>query len=119
MPHAWTPTRRTGWRCRSAVALTVADVSFISLTRLLRGMAATTVAGGDILPMVKPQFELSPREVPHGVVRDPAARREAVERVRDHAAWLGLACLDEVESPLDGAGRQPRVLPAPAGARDR
>lgn len=96
-PHAEDPLSMP-----ERVELAVADVSFISLTRLLRGMAATTVAGGDILPMVKPQFELSPRQVPHGVVRDPAARREAVERVRAHAAWLGLACLDEIESPLTG-----------------
>ena len=82
--------------------LAVADVSFISLTRLLRGIAASLVPGGDILPMVKPQFELSPRQVPHGVVRDPAARQAAVERVRDHARSLGLACLGEVESPLTG-----------------
>ena len=84
------------------VTLAVADVSFISLTRLLPGILASTLPGGDILPMVKPQFELGPRQVPRGVVRDPAARREAVERVREHAASLGLACLGEVESPLVG-----------------
>jgi len=82
--------------------LTVADVSFISLTRLLGGMAAQTAPGGDILPMVKPQFELGPREAPKGVVRDPVARRAAVERVRDHAAGLGLDCLGESESVLTG-----------------
>jgi 23S rRNA (cytidine1920-2'-O)/16S rRNA (cytidine1409-2'-O)-methyltransferase len=82
--------------------LAVADVSFISLTRLLRGIASQVLPGGDILPMVKPQFELSPRQVPHGVVRDEAARREAVSRVREHAAGLGLEVLAEVESPLTG-----------------
>jgi 23S rRNA (cytidine1920-2'-O)/16S rRNA (cytidine1409-2'-O)-methyltransferase len=85
-----------------AVTLTVADVSFISLTRLLGGMAARTAPGGDILPMVKPQFELSPREVPRGVVRDPDARRAAVERVRHHATELGLECLGVSESVLTG-----------------
>ncbi len=84
------------------VGLAVADVSFISLTRLLRGIAAQTAPGGDILPMVKPQFELSPRQVPRGVVRDPTAREEAVSRVREHAASLGLTCLGQVESPLTG-----------------
>lgn len=82
--------------------LTVADVSFISLTRLLRGMAASTARGGEILPMVKPQFELSPREVPKGVVRDPALRQAAVERVADHARSLGLTVLATAESPLVG-----------------
>jgi 23S rRNA (cytidine1920-2'-O)/16S rRNA (cytidine1409-2'-O)-methyltransferase len=84
------------------VTLTVADVSFISLTRVLGGMAAQTAPGGDILPMVKPQFELSPSEVPKGVVRDPDARRAAIERVRHHAAELGLECLGETESVLTG-----------------
>jgi 23S rRNA (cytidine1920-2'-O)/16S rRNA (cytidine1409-2'-O)-methyltransferase len=96
-PSADDPVRLPG-----PVSLTVADVSFISLTRLLGGMAAQTVPGGDILPMVKPQFELSPREVPRGVVRDPAARRAAVERVREHAGSLGLVCVGEAESVLTG-----------------
>lgn len=84
------------------VSLAVADVSFISLTRLLRGIVAQALPGADILPMVKPQFELSPRQVPRGVVRDPVARREAIDRVRAHARDLGLACLGESESTLPG-----------------
>ncbi len=82
--------------------LVVADVSFISLTRLLRGMAAHTAPGGDILPMVKPQFELSPAQVPRGVVHDPEARAQAVARVRDHARELGLEVVAESESVLVG-----------------
>jgi 23S rRNA (cytidine1920-2'-O)/16S rRNA (cytidine1409-2'-O)-methyltransferase len=82
--------------------LVVADVSFISLTRLLRGMAAHTSPGGDILPMVKPQFELSPAQVPKGVVRDPAHRAQAVARVREHARELGLEVVAESESVLVG-----------------
>ena len=85
-----------------AASLAVADVSFISLTRLLRGMAAHVTPGGDILPMVKPQFELSRREAPRGVVRDPAARAEAVARVREHAQGLGLEVVAEAESVLVG-----------------
>jgi 23S rRNA (cytidine1920-2'-O)/16S rRNA (cytidine1409-2'-O)-methyltransferase len=84
------------------VGLAVADVSFISLTRLLRGVAAQVEPGGDILPMVKPQFELSPREVPKGVVRDPAARAEAVTRIQQHATSLGLEFIAEAESVLVG-----------------
>jgi 23S rRNA (cytidine1920-2'-O)/16S rRNA (cytidine1409-2'-O)-methyltransferase len=83
-------------------SLAVADVSFISLTRLLHGMAAHVSPGGDILPMVKPQFELSPSEVPKGVVRDPEARRRAVARVRKHAEDLGLVVVAEAESVLVG-----------------
>ncbi len=84
------------------VSLAVADVSFISLTRVLSGMVAHVAPGGDILPMVKPQFELSPSQVPKGVVRDPAARLEAVERIRAHASSLGLIVVAEAESVLVG-----------------
>ena len=84
------------------VSLAVADVSFISLTRLLRGIMACMTPDGEILPMVKPQFELSPRDVPRGVVRDAALRASAVEKVADHARGLGLQVLGSIESPLVG-----------------
>jgi 23S rRNA (cytidine1920-2'-O)/16S rRNA (cytidine1409-2'-O)-methyltransferase len=54
------------------------------------------------------------------VVRDPAARQEAVERVRAHAETLGLACLGEVESPLTGPSGNHEFflhLRVPGGAR--
>jgi 23S rRNA (cytidine1920-2'-O)/16S rRNA (cytidine1409-2'-O)-methyltransferase len=84
------------------VSLAVADVSFISLTRLLAGISAQVVPGAELVILVKPQFELSPREVPRGVVRDPAARSAAVERVREHADDLGLEVIGESESVLVG-----------------
>ncbi len=89
-------------RLPEPVSLAVADVSFISLTRLLRGIMVGMTPDGEILPMVKPQFELSPREVPRGVVRDAALRAVAVEKVADHARGLGLQVLGSVESPLVG-----------------
>lgn len=91
-------------RLPERVSLVVADVAFISLTRLLRGMAAAAASEVDaeIVALVKPQFELSAREVPKGVVRDPADRDAAVERVRIHALGLGLTDLGAVESPLVG-----------------
>jgi 23S rRNA (cytidine1920-2'-O)/16S rRNA (cytidine1409-2'-O)-methyltransferase len=84
------------------VSLAVIDVSFISLTRILAGVAHAVEPGGEIVALVKPQFELSPREVPKGVVRDPAARQAAVDRVRRHAEELGLGVLGGAESPLVG-----------------
>ena len=84
------------------VSLAVADVSFISLTRLLRGIMASMTPDGEILPMVKPQFELPPRDVPRGVVREPGLWSVAVDRVADHARALGLLVIGSVESPLVG-----------------
>ena len=106
-------------RLPEPVSLAVADVSFISLTRLLRGMMAGMTPDGEILPMVKPQFELSPREVPRGVVRDPALRAAAVERVAEHARSLGLQVAGLGGVAARRALGQPRVLPAPAHAGGR
>jgi 23S rRNA (cytidine1920-2'-O)/16S rRNA (cytidine1409-2'-O)-methyltransferase len=92
-------------------SLAVVDVSFISLTRLLRGIVAQLVPGADLVPMVKPQFELEPRDVPRGVVRDPAARTRAVARVREHAGSLGLQVLGEADAVLAGpSGNQETFL---------
>jgi 23S rRNA (cytidine1920-2'-O)/16S rRNA (cytidine1409-2'-O)-methyltransferase len=90
------------------VSLAVADVSFISLTRLLRGIAAQLEDGGEIVALVKPQFESGRRDVPKGVVRDPDVRRAAVERVAAHARAIGLRVLGQADS----------VLPGPAGNRE-
>jgi len=84
------------------VQLVVIDVSFISLTRVLRGVVAWLAPRGDVVALVKPQFEATPREVPGGVVRDPAVWRAALDRVRAHATEVGLEVRGEVESPLVG-----------------
>jgi len=83
-------------------SLAVVDVSFISVTRLLRGIAAQLEPGGEIVPLVKPQFEATPRDVPKGVVRDAAVQAAAVTRVRECAEELGLEVRGEIESPLVG-----------------
>lgn len=84
------------------VSLAVIDVSFIPLARILGGVLAHVSEGGEIVPLVKPQFEVERAAAPKGVVRDPEVRRAAVENVRRHAASLGLAVLAEIESPLTG-----------------
>ncbi|HEY9389473.1 MAG TPA: TlyA family RNA methyltransferase, partial [Mycobacteriales bacterium] len=61
------------------VELTVADLSFISLELVLPALAACTVPGGDLVPMVKPQFEVGRDRLPSGgVVRDPRERAATV-----------------------------------------
>ena len=84
------------------VGLAVIDVSFISLTRILRGVAAVLTGDGDIVALVKPQFEVEPADAPGGVVRDPAAHEAAIERVAEHARAIGLAVRGQIESPLRG-----------------
>lgn len=81
--------------------LTVADLSFIPLTLVLPALARCTT--GDLLPMVKPQFEVGKDRVgPGGVVREPALRSEAVLKVATAAYELGLGTAGVVRSPLPG-----------------
>jgi 23S rRNA (cytidine1920-2'-O)/16S rRNA (cytidine1409-2'-O)-methyltransferase len=84
-------------------ALTVADLSFISLGVVLPALAACTEPGGDLLPMVKPQFEVGrDRLGSGGVVRDPRLRADAVLAVASSAARLGWYPSGVVRSPLPG-----------------
>jgi 23S rRNA (cytidine1920-2'-O)/16S rRNA (cytidine1409-2'-O)-methyltransferase len=83
--------------------LTVADLSFISLRLVLPALAACTTADGDLVPMVKPQFEVGRERVGSGgVVRDPALRARAVLDVAGCAGELGLGVAGVVTSPLPG-----------------
>lgn len=87
---------------RGRVELTVADLSFISLRTVLPALRACTADEGDLLVMVKPQFEVGREEAGEGVVRDPALRRGAVVDVATAAAALGLGTVEAVASPLPG-----------------
>ncbi|MER7117173.1 TlyA family RNA methyltransferase [Saccharomonospora azurea] len=85
------------------VDLVVADLSFISLRLVLPALAECAGAGADLLPMVKPQFEVGRQRLGHGgVVRDPDLRAEAVSDVLTEAAQCGLRTLGVVASPLPG-----------------
>ncbi|GIG92340.1 TlyA family RNA methyltransferase [Plantactinospora endophytica] len=85
------------------VTLTVADLSFISLRLVLPALAGCTAPDGDLVLMVKPQFEVGKERVGSGgVVRDPQLRTEAVLAVTDTAAGLGLGLAGVVASPLPG-----------------
>jgi 23S rRNA (cytidine1920-2'-O)/16S rRNA (cytidine1409-2'-O)-methyltransferase len=85
------------------VAVTVADLSFISLRLVLPALAGCTVPDGDLALMVKPQFEVGRELVgAGGVVRDPALRADAVLGVAAAAAGLGLGVAGVATSPLPG-----------------
>lgn len=85
------------------VDLTVADLSFISLRTVLPALAACTTPDGELLPMVKPQFEVGrDRLGAGGVVREPALRVAALLGVADMARALGLVLRGAVASPLPG-----------------
>jgi 23S rRNA (cytidine1920-2'-O)/16S rRNA (cytidine1409-2'-O)-methyltransferase len=79
------------------------DVSFISLAKVLPALVACMVDDGEVLALVKPQFEVGPKRVGKGgVVRDPAARRDALLGVARAAAGIGLAVRGFAPSGLPG-----------------
>jgi 23S rRNA (cytidine1920-2'-O)/16S rRNA (cytidine1409-2'-O)-methyltransferase len=89
--------------------LIVADVSFISLAKVLPAVLACAAERFDALMMVKPQFELGRGRIGKGgVVRDPALRREAILVVAEAARAHGASVL----------GFAPSGLPGPAGNRE-
>ncbi|HET7120033.1 MAG TPA: TlyA family RNA methyltransferase [Solirubrobacterales bacterium] len=83
-------------------SLAVLDVSFISLTKVLPAAARCLEPGGEVLAMVKPQFELGRERVGRGVVRDAGDRREAILVVACAAEELGLAVRGFASSGLPG-----------------
>jgi 23S rRNA (cytidine1920-2'-O)/16S rRNA (cytidine1409-2'-O)-methyltransferase len=84
------------------VSLAVVDVSFIPLKRVLGGIAATLTGEGEVVALVKPQFEVAPADAPRGVVRDETVRERAVDDVIVFASGIGLRLLGRMESPLRG-----------------
>ncbi|WP_214370371.1 TlyA family RNA methyltransferase [Pseudonocardia sp. H11422] len=84
-------------------AVTVADLSFISLRTVLPALAACTTPEGVLLPMVKPQFEVGRERLgAGGVVRDPQLRLAALTEVTGAARALDLTLLGAAASPLPG-----------------
>jgi 23S rRNA (cytidine1920-2'-O)/16S rRNA (cytidine1409-2'-O)-methyltransferase len=92
-----------------APELVVADVSFISLTKVLPAVLEACAPAFDAFVMVKPQFEVGRERIGKGgVVSDPALRREAIVSVAAFARSLGASVLGFASSGL----------PGPAGNRE-
>jgi len=86
-----------------ALDLVVIDASFIGLEKLLPAARALLNAGGDVLALVKPQFQVGQEKVGKGgVVRDPELRREAVATLVADAGKLGFELVAEADSVITG-----------------
>jgi len=81
-----------------------ADVSFISVTKILPALVAVARAGAEFLILIKPQFELERRDIGKGgIVRDVALHEKAIEKVRTFAAANELEPSGVLPSRLAGA----------------
>jgi 23S rRNA (cytidine1920-2'-O)/16S rRNA (cytidine1409-2'-O)-methyltransferase len=94
------------------------DVSFISLKLILPAVAK--FARGEVVALIKPQFEVGKADVGKGgIVRDEAKRAEAVEQVTREAKKLGFEVKGVIESPVKGAeGNVEYLMYAVAGTRE-
>ena len=85
------------------VDLATIDVSFISLRLILPRVLGWLAADADVIALVKPQFEARKSDIGKGgIVRDPAVRREALQRIAAFSTELGFAVAGIIESPITG-----------------
>lgn len=82
--------------------LAVMDVSFISSAQVLPFVLPCLAVPFELVVLVKPQFEVGPKLAPQGVVRDPAVRLQAVDKIRAAAKDLRLVEAGMLESPVVG-----------------
>ncbi|MFY2557720.1 TlyA family RNA methyltransferase [Corallococcus terminator] len=96
------------------VGVIVIDVSFISLTQVLPSVLRFLEPGGLLAALVKPQFEVGPDRVGKGgVVRDAAARQDAIDTVTAFVREQGLTVRGLIDSPVPGpAGNVEALLVA-------
>lgn len=99
------------------VDLVVADVSFISVCKILAPASACAKQNANFLILIKPQFELRREDVgPGGIVDDVRLHEKAIASVRKCAEASGLACINVLPSRLTGAsGNQEYFLHARKG----
>ena len=86
------------------IDLAVTDVSFISLTKILPPMFATLKPEGQIVCLIKPQFELEREDISKGgIVRDPELHQRAVDKIHQFVSEeLGHKWVDCIDSPIKG-----------------
>jgi len=84
--------------------IAVVDVSFISVVLVLPAVMGCIREDGELLSLVKPQFEVGRRQVGRGgIIRDPALHREVLEKVVDFARRSGWCLRNVLRCPVKGA----------------
>jgi 23S rRNA (cytidine1920-2'-O)/16S rRNA (cytidine1409-2'-O)-methyltransferase len=85
------------------IDLATIDVSFISLRLVLPRVAALLTPVGEVVALIKPQFEVGKESVGKGgVVRDPRLHRSAIEQILANADAVGFRAAGIIRSPIRG-----------------
>jgi 23S rRNA (cytidine1920-2'-O)/16S rRNA (cytidine1409-2'-O)-methyltransferase len=85
------------------VDIVTIDVSFISLRQILPVVPSVLRPPGDVVALVKPQFEAGRAEIRKGVIRDPSIQARVVDEVSAAAREVGLTPVASTTSPITGA----------------
>jgi 23S rRNA (cytidine1920-2'-O)/16S rRNA (cytidine1409-2'-O)-methyltransferase len=87
-----------------APELIVCDASFIGLDKALPAALKLAAPGADLIALVKPQFEVGPARVGKGgVVKDEAARQDALDGVSRFLEQAGWRVVGSIDSPVEGS----------------
>ena len=91
----------------NAPQVAAVDVSFISLTMIMEPLFKVMAQESEVVFLIKPQFELTPKQVPHGIVKTDENRRLAIERVQHFfnenlKEKYGATSGEVIESPIKG-----------------
>ncbi|MFA5858119.1 MAG: TlyA family RNA methyltransferase [Elusimicrobiota bacterium] len=84
-------------------SLAVIDVAFISLRMVLTPVSEVLSDDGVIVALLKPQFEVEPRDLVKGIVRDVGVREKVVSDIKQYIGTVGLVCTAVTESVIKGA----------------
>jgi 23S rRNA (cytidine1920-2'-O)/16S rRNA (cytidine1409-2'-O)-methyltransferase len=89
----------------TAPSMIVADVSFISLTRVIPALVGVAAPRADLVLLVKPQFEAGRRDVDkgHGVITDPAIHTRVRDEIGETLERSGCTVVGWCDSPITGA----------------
>ena len=100
------------------VEVVTIDVSFISLTMIVRPALSVLAENGTLVALIKPQFEVGRGQVGRkGVVRDEKKLREVNTAITSHIRELGLELKGLIESPIKGAGGNREFLVCARGRK--
>jgi 23S rRNA (cytidine1920-2'-O)/16S rRNA (cytidine1409-2'-O)-methyltransferase len=88
----------------SDIGLCTIDVAFISLSKILPVAYKLLAEKGEVIALIKPQFEAKREQVPRGgVVRDEKVHQEVIEKIKKAAGETGFSAGEVIRSPIEGA----------------
>lgn len=82
--------------------LVTIDVSFISLDKIIPVIKKLIMPKGEVIALIKPQFEVGPKKAKRGVVKDPKIHDEAIEKIKKAALESGFQTKGIIPSPILG-----------------